>query len=140
MINKSKSVLKKPEDYSTSSPVYKAYSNGIFPAAHKILFNVICRALNGKSECEVDFNEDKILYVGEIKNLAQRFNHGYGKITATNCYIGGTISNCRMNKVLLEFYECGKIIRLYFYQTRKYKSVDKNILRAVKTPYNIKSN
>lgn len=56
MINKSKAVLKKPEDYSPSSPIYKAYSNGIFPAAHKILFNAICRALNGNSEGEVDFN------------------------------------------------------------------------------------
>ncbi len=56
LINKSKSVLEKPEDYSPSSTIYKAYSNGIFPATHKILFNAICRALNGKSEGEVDFN------------------------------------------------------------------------------------
>ena len=52
IINKSKTVLQKPEDYSPSSTIYKAYSNGIFPAAHKILFNAICRALNGQS---VDF-------------------------------------------------------------------------------------
>ena len=56
MINKSKIDLKKPEDYSPSSPIYKAYSNGIFPATHKILFNAICRALNGKSEGNIDFN------------------------------------------------------------------------------------
>ena len=56
IINKSKTVLQKPEDYSPSSTIYKAYSNGIFPAAHKILFNAICRALNGKSEGNVDFN------------------------------------------------------------------------------------
>ena len=56
MINKNKAVLKKPEDYSPSSPIYKAYSNRIFPAAHKILFNAICQSLNGKTKGEVDFN------------------------------------------------------------------------------------
>ncbi len=44
-----------PEDYSQSSSIYKAYSNGFFPVAHKILFNAICKALDGKSEGNVDF-------------------------------------------------------------------------------------
>ena len=81
-----------------------------------------------------------LLYVGRTKDLAQRFNQGYGNISASNCYIGGTITNCRMNKLLLEFYEQGKIISLYFYKTRKYKLLERKILQAIKTPYNLKDN
>ena len=84
--------------------------------------------------------DNKILYVGRTKNLLRRFNQGYGKISASNCYIGGTITNCRMNKVLLELFEQGKIINLYFYKTQKYKFVESKILHVVKTPYNIKDN
>ena len=82
----------------------------------------------------------QILYIGRAKHLSQRFNHGYGKISASNCYVGGTITNCRMNKVLLELYEQGKIISLYFYKTRKYKAVEHSLLRTIRTPYNIKDN
>ena len=44
-----------PEDYSPASSIYKAYSNDFFPVAHKILFNSICKALDGKNEGNVDF-------------------------------------------------------------------------------------
>ena len=81
-----------------------------------------------------------ILYIGRTKHLSQRFNNGYGKISASNCYVGGTVTNCRMNKVLLELYEQGKIVSLYFYKTRKYKAVELNLLRTICTPYNIKDN
>ena len=48
-------VLSRPEDYSPASSIYKAYSHGFFPVAHKILFNSICKALEGKNEGNVDF-------------------------------------------------------------------------------------
>ena len=83
---------------------------------------------------------NEILYVGRTKNLLRRFNSGYGRINASNCYVDGTITNCRMNKILLELYEQGKIVSLYFYKTRKYKVVEKNILHAIRTPCNIKDN
>ena len=44
-----------PEDYSPTSQIARAYSNGIFPVAHKILFNSICKALDDKSEGNIDF-------------------------------------------------------------------------------------
>lgn len=49
-------VLSCPENYSPTSSIYKAYSNGFFPVAHKILFNSICKALDGKDEGNVNFN------------------------------------------------------------------------------------
>ena len=48
-------VLSSPENYSPASSIYKAYSHGFFPVAHKILFNSICKALEGKNEGNVDF-------------------------------------------------------------------------------------
>jgi len=84
--------------------------------------------------------DDEILYVGRTKNLANRFNNGYGKISASNCCKDGTITNCRLNKALLELSEQGKTVSLYFYKTRKYKVVEKNILHAIKTPFNVKDN
>ena len=53
-VSKSKP-LSCPEDYSPASSIYKAYSHGFFPVAHKILFNSICKALEGKNEGNVDF-------------------------------------------------------------------------------------
>ena len=53
-VSKSK-VLSRPEDYSPASSIYKAYSHGFFPVAHKLLFNSICKALEGKNEGNVDF-------------------------------------------------------------------------------------
>lgn len=53
---KSAAKSKRPEDYSPASSIYKAYSNGFFPVAHKILFNAICNALDGKTEGNLDFN------------------------------------------------------------------------------------
>ena len=55
-LTKSKNAVKCPKDYSPASSIYKAYSNGFFPVAHKILFNAICKALNGKLEGNVDFS------------------------------------------------------------------------------------
>ena len=54
-VSKSKP-LSCPEDYSPASSIYKAYSHGFFPVAHKILFNAIYKALDGKNEGNVDFN------------------------------------------------------------------------------------
>ena len=54
-VSKSKP-LSCPEDYSPASSIYKAYSHGFFPVAHKILFYSICKALDGKNEGNVDFN------------------------------------------------------------------------------------
>lgn len=45
-----------PENYAPSSSIYKAYSNGFFPVAHKILFNAICKKLDGKTEGKIDLN------------------------------------------------------------------------------------
>lgn len=84
--------------------------------------------------------DGKIVYIGEAANLRQRFNSGYGNISPRNCYVGGQNTNCRMNKILLNLCEEGKQVLLYFFRTERYKAVELELLRQIRTPYNIKDN
>lgn len=83
---------------------------------------------------------EKIIYIGETAGLRKRFNMGYGNISPRNCYVGGQSTNCKMNKVVLNLYEQGKVVNLYFYKTTYYKSVELDLLRKINTMYNNKDN
>jgi len=84
--------------------------------------------------------DEQIIYIGETASLRQRFNMGYCNISPRNCYIGGQSTNCKMNKVVLNLYEQGKIVNLYFYNTTDYKRVELDLLRNINTMYNWKDN
>lgn len=84
--------------------------------------------------------DNEVIYIGETINLKSRFNQGYGQIHPRNCYVGGQLTNCKMNKVVLEYALEGKEIMLYFYPTKQYKEVEIALLRAIKTKYNVKGN
>lgn len=84
--------------------------------------------------------DGEIIYIGETVKLGQRFNMGYGRIEGVNCYEGGQMTNCKMNKVVLELTGTGKTIKLYFLNTQDYKRVELELLRAVNTKYNVKDN
>ena len=131
-------------DYKDNGKIIKIYPKRIKGRKlHNFGRGAFCRFKINSSEVAGVYLwvlDNEILYVGRTKNLSQRFNQSYGRISASNCCIGGTITNCRMNKVLLKLFEQGKIISLYFYKTRKYKVVESKILHAVNTPYNIKDN
>ena len=45
-----------------------------------------------------------------------------------------------MNKVVLNLFEQGKRIDLYFYETPNYKQVELDLLQKIKTQYNAKDN
>lgn len=84
--------------------------------------------------------DSKPIYIGEANNLKRRFDMGYGIISPRNCFVGGQITNCKMNKVVLEYYKQGKTIDIYFYRTNNYKAVELELLREIKTKYNSKNN
>ena len=86
------------------------------------------------------YNQPQIIYIGETVNLKRRFNVGYGKISPRNCYMGGQSTNCKMNKVVMEYYKCGKPISLYFHQTEDHKYVELDLLKKIETRYNAKDN
>ena len=82
----------------------------------------------------------EIIYIGETVNLAKRFNMGYGNISPRNCFVGGQSTNCKMNKVVMEYYEKCTPIDLYFYETADNKQVELTLLRRYNTKYNVKDN
>ena len=89
----------------------------------------------------VDEN-DEILYIGQTCNLRQRFNNSnygsYGFITPAACYEGGQSTNCKINHLVLKYFEAGTPIRLYFLKTLAHKLVEKELLSEFQTPYNKK--
>ena len=55
---KNKMTHNSPEDYSSLSPIARAYSTGYFPSfTHQRLFHAIVKMLEGKNEGSIDFNE-----------------------------------------------------------------------------------
>lgn len=83
---------------------------------------------------------EDIIYIGETENLRRRFNNGYGRIYAYNCYSDGRSTNCKMNKVVLALAKAGRYVKLYFYETKDYKVVERELLEKIKTRYNVKDN
>jgi hypothetical protein len=57
-------------------------------------------------------------YAGESEDLRDRFNANYGNISPRNCYTGGRITNCRINKYILNESENNYKIELFFSETR----------------------
>ena len=76
---------------------------------------------------------NEVVYIGEAKNIKKRFNTGYGIISPRNCYQGGQKTNCKMNNVVYETYEIGNQIDIYFFATKDYKAVEKELLLEITT-------
>lgn len=81
--------------------------------------------------------DGEILYIGETVNLANRFNVGYGHISPRNCYAGGLSTNCRMNQVVLDYFERGRIIALFFCPTADHKALERELLAKRHTKFNV---
>lgn len=84
--------------------------------------------------------DDEIIYLGETVNLYNRFNAGYGNISPRNCFKGGQSTNVKMNIVALKIISAGMDIDIYVFETQYHKKLEKELLRLIKTPYNIKTN
>lgn len=84
--------------------------------------------------------DNRIIYIGETDGLKRRFNLGYGNISPRNCFVGGQSTNCKMNKVVLNLFELGKVVSIYFYKTTNHRHVENELLSKIVTPYNVKNN
>lgn len=81
----------------------------------------------------------QVMYIGECKNLAARYNAGYGNISPRNCFVGGQETNCRINNLILtEFVNVGSNITLWFFETDDYKRIEAELLKQPKLPWNRK--
>lgn len=84
--------------------------------------------------------QDAIVYIGETADFAKRFNIGYGNISPRNCFEGGQLTNCKMNKIAMKAYDAGNPVKIFFYATDKFKQVELVLLSQNKTIYNVKNN
>jgi DNA helicase-2/ATP-dependent DNA helicase PcrA len=70
----------------------------------------------------VMYDGKKVLYIGESENLQNRFGPGnYQSITAHNCFVGGQVTNCKVNANILKHYRAGKKVSLYCLETKDKK-------------------
>lgn len=76
--------------------------------------------------------DNEVVYIGETINLRNRFNIGYGNISPRNIFAGGQSTNCKMNRVAMQYFEQSKAIKIYFYETDDRKNIEKDLLKCNK--------
>jgi len=88
--------------------------------------------------------DDELVYVGQALDLAKRWNTGYGNISARACFSngnsGGQSTNCKINKIVLDSSKERKSIKLYFYKTADYHTVEKALIEHFRPIYNVSMN
>lgn len=79
---------------------------------------------------------DEVRYIGECADFSVRFNNGYGNISPKNCYKGGQETNCRLNNLVYLAAASDETIRLWFFPTDDYKSVEAQLRQVLKPVWN----
>jgi len=80
---------------------------------------------------------NELKYVGEFQSLSDRFGPaGYGEITARNCHHDGQSTNCKINTLVLKTIKAGGRIKVWFLQTARRKSVERELLGSTDPPWN----
>jgi hypothetical protein len=82
------------------------------------------------------FIDDELVYIGQALNLAERFNQGYGSISARACFTGGQSTNCKINKIVLEAFESGQTVALYFCTTGDFHRIERDLIGHYNPKYN----
>ncbi|MCP3867758.1 MAG: GIY-YIG nuclease family protein [Gammaproteobacteria bacterium] len=78
-----------------------------------------------------------VVYIGESKNLSSRWGSaGYGAIQPRNCFEGGQSTNCKVNNLILQSVESGKVVELWFLAIRDRKGVEANLIRLFHPDWN----
>lgn len=81
--------------------------------------------------------ENQVIYVGRATNdgrnsLYSRFKSGYGRISPRNCYrserSSGQLTNLKMNRVVIDYYNENKRIDLYYYECPNSKDVEAQLI------------
>lgn len=79
---------------------------------------------------------EEIRYVGRCRDLAQRFNLGYGLISPRNCYQGGQNTNCKINRGILALAEEGRALDLWFCGVPDPGDLESRLIAALTPPWN----
>lgn len=107
------------------------YGEGTFCRFH------IHKKWSGVSGVYAFFVDDKLVYIGQTKDFAQRFNAGYGNISPRNCFEGGQSTNCKINKMVLASVKSGKVVSIYFHTTSNCNEVESILIKYFNPQFNI---
>lgn len=80
--------------------------------------------------------DDNLVYIGQCKNLGERFNNGYGNISPKNCFQGGQSTNCKLNKIILEAINKHQVVAVYFHCTPNYVEIESELINHYHPTYN----
>ena len=75
-------------------------------------------------------------YVGECKDLAKRWNMGYGNISPRNCFKGGQPTNCRINNLILAAYKSDSEIKVLFHPTNNRFRIERFLIQEFAPAWN----
>lgn len=91
---------------------------------------------SGVSGVYAFFIDDNLVYIGQALDFLQRFNSGYGNISARCCFVGGQSTNCKINKVVMNSVKEGKTVSIYFHITNNYHHAEKELIQYYNPKYN----
>ena len=85
---------------------------------------------------------NKAKYVGECQDLLSRSNSGYGNISPRNCFVGGKLTNCRINKAILSMVLSGRSAHLWFHRAKRdeRKLLEKRLISRLNPEWNHNGN
>jgi len=81
--------------------------------------------------------DGKLNYIGRTLDLATRFNQGYGRISPRNIFKGGQVTNCRINHLIFQAVQEGKVVRLHFLPTEDYVQVESALIADYRPVWNL---
>ena len=96
----------------------------------------IDRKHSGKIGVYIIVLDGDICYVGECIDLKDRFNAGYGNISPRNCFVGGQLTNCRINSLILKSFKNNKSVLLYFLETNNRSRVERALIKKLRPVWN----
>jgi len=77
-----------------------------------------------------------IRYVGRCTDLSRRFNGEHGTISPSSCYVGGQMTNCRVNRHILEAATQRDKIELWFFDTEDPEEVKRRLITRLRPSWN----
>lgn len=112
-VKNSNTTHNRPEDYSSSSLIARAYSAGYFPSfTHQRLFHAIVKLLDGKDEGSIDINkllkEAKIQRSSALQIIRHMVNFGILEVSFNSSHVIGEGRKSWVSVKIIKNLECKK--------------------------------
>jgi len=81
---------------------------------------------------------NSVEYIGETENLERRFGPtGYGRIVGRNLHVDGQSTNCKVNSLVLQVYQAGESVGVWFSPAAsERKAIESRLVAALAPPWN----